>query len=96
MPEEYREYINSWRTILPDWQFKLWTESDVETFNFKNRDMFDEANNYGRKADIWCFEILEQFGGLYLNVDFECLRPEIVTLHYTYDFYIGCNLLIQI
>lgn len=88
MPEEYNKYINSWREFHPDWEFKLWTEADVDTFNFRNRDIFTEANNYSRKADIWCLEILEQFGGLYLNVDFQCLK-QMDTLHYAYDFYIA-------
>ena len=88
MPEEYNKYINSWREIHPEWEFKMWTEVDVPTFNFKNKDLFDEATNYSRKADIWCLEILEQFGGLYLNIDFQALK-RMDTLHYTYDFYIA-------
>lgn len=88
LPEEYKKYIYSWQEFHPDWEFKLWTEADLPTFNFINRDIFDEANNYSRKADIWCLEILEQFGGLYLNIDFQCLK-RMDTLHYTYDFYIA-------
>lgn len=88
MPEEYKKYIQSWRDFHPDWEFKLWIEQDLPTFNFVNRDIFDEANNYSRKADIWCLEILEQFGGLYLNIDFQCLK-RMDMLHYTYDFYIA-------
>ena len=88
MPEEFYNYINSWREFHPDWEFKLWTEADLPTFDFKNRDLFDEARNFSKKADIWCLEILEQCGGLYLNIDFQCLR-RMDTLHYTYDFYIA-------
>lgn len=88
MPQEYNKYINSWREFHPDWEFKLWTEADLPTFNFKNRDIFDHADNYSRKADIWCLEILEQEGGLYLNIDFQCLK-RMDTFHYTYDFYIA-------
>lgn len=88
MPEEYKNYINSWREFHPDWEFKLWTEADIPTFNFKNKDLFDESANYSRKADIWCLEILEQEGGLYLNIDFQCLK-RVDVLHYTYDFYIA-------
>jgi mannosyltransferase OCH1-like enzyme len=87
-PEKYREYQKTWLMHHPDWEFKLWMDEDVEYFSFKNRDLFDQATNYGEKSDLWCYEILEQYGGLYIDIDFECLAS-LEILHYLYDFYIG-------
>lgn len=88
LPEEYQKFQKSWQNFHPDWKYKLWTEKDVSTFSFENKDLFDTAKNYGEKSDIWRYEILFKEGGLYIDTDFECLAPFDV-FHYTYDFYIG-------
>ena len=49
---------------------------------------FHTATKYGEKSDIWRYEILEQFGGLYIDVDMQALES-LEDLHYFYDFYIG-------
>lgn len=87
-PEQFKEFQETWLAHHPDWEYKLWTGADVATFPFKNKDLFDKAKNFGEKADIWRYEILEQFGGVYVDVDFECLKP-LDILHYVYDFYVG-------
>jgi mannosyltransferase OCH1-like enzyme len=88
LPYEYKEFQKSWQKHHPDWEYKLWTEKDLATFPFKNRDLFDASVNYGEKSDIWRYEILEKEGGLYIDTDYECLAP-LDVFHYTYDFYTG-------
>lgn len=36
---------------------------------------FDAAKNYGEKSDILRYEILFVYGGVYADVDVECLQP---------------------
>jgi mannosyltransferase OCH1-like enzyme len=36
---------------------------------------FDRASNFGEKSDIWRYEILFRLGGVYVDTDFECVRP---------------------
>jgi inositol phosphorylceramide mannosyltransferase catalytic subunit len=88
LPEQYKEFQQSWLVHHPDWEYKLWTDADVSSFSFKNKELFDEARNFGQKADIWRYEILEKFGGVYIDTDFECLKP-LDSLHYAFDFYAG-------
>jgi len=40
-----------------------------------NRGALEAARNWGEKSDILRYEILAQFGGLYVDTDFECLAP---------------------
>jgi len=87
-PQEYKLCQESWIKNNPGWEFKLWTEKDIEDFAWQNRDLFDAAKNYGEKSDIWRYEILEQFGGLYIDVDMECLKSH-EEIHSLFDFYIG-------
>ncbi len=61
---------------------------DTKGLRFDNRQFYDEAINYGEKSDILKWEIVYRFGGLYVDTDFECLRP-LDFYHYTYDFYTG-------
>lgn len=61
---------------------------DVKNLNFDNKAFFDEATNYGEKSDIIKWEVVYRFGGTYIDIDFECLKP-FDMLHHMYDFYTG-------
>lgn len=81
-------FRETWINLHPDWHYKLWTNEDLKTITLQNQDLFDHAQNWGEKADILRYEILYQFGGLYVDLDFECLKPFDI-LHQSYDFYCG-------
>ena len=57
-----------------------------ELGKLKNQALYDEAKNYGERSDIIRFEILDRFGGLYTDIDYECFEPFDI-LHHSYDFY---------
>jgi mannosyltransferase OCH1-like enzyme len=80
--------MRTWQERHPDWQYRLWTDDDLPTFPFCNRARFDQAQNIGEKADILRYEILNAYGGLYVDTDFECLAP-FDPLHPLADFYVG-------
>lgn len=61
---------------------------DVTSLLFDNKDMYDAAVNYGEKSDILKWEIVYRFGGVYVDIDFEALKP-LDSLHSRYDFYTG-------
>lgn len=61
---------------------------DVKNIDFKTRTFFDESKNYGERSDILRWELLHQFGGVYIDVDCECFKPFDV-LNRMYDFYTG-------
>ncbi len=87
-PEKYKMYRDSWIKNHPDWEYKLWTEKEIDQLGLTNREMYDHAVNYGEKSDIARYEILYRFGGLYVDTDFESYKS-LDALHKTYDFYIG-------
>lgn len=87
-PEKYRAYMQSWIDFHPTWELRLWTDADVATFPWKNRALFDRATNYGEKSDIWKYEIVEEFGGVYVDTDEACLK-ELDAFHDHYDFYLA-------
>jgi len=88
LPEEYKRYAEKAKALHPDWEYKLWTDEDVNSFPWTNKRKFKMAENPGMKSDIWRYEILYQFGGLYLDMDVECIRP-FDPMHERLQFYIG-------
>lgn len=88
VPEKYHEWMKSWAN-LQGWEYKLWTDQDVKKMTLYNQEVYEKSTNYGEKSDILRLEILKNYGGLYVDVDFECIKPEIMNdLHKAFDFYI--------
>lgn len=87
-PERFKKYQDSLKKFHPDWEYRLWTDDDVKEFNLINQEAFDNAKTYSAKANIFRYEILDRFGGLYVDTDCECLRP-FDLLHEYYEFYVG-------
>lgn len=83
IPDRYKKLNDSFKQLNPDWEYRLWSDEDIEEFNLINKKAFDIAGNYGMKSDIARYEIVEKFGGIYADTDFECLKP--------LDDFIGCS-----
>jgi len=88
LPKKYKMLQETWRHNHPDWEYRLWTDKDIEDFDLYNKELFDKGINFGEKANILRYEILYRFGGLYVDTDFECLKPFDV-LNENYEFYCG-------
>ncbi len=91
VPERYNNWRASWKKHNPDWEYKLWTDKEVAEFELVNRKLYDATTNLGAKSDILRYELLNQFGGLYVDTDFECCKS-FDMLNHSYNFYTGvCN-----
>lgn len=89
VPEVYAPYMKSWQEKHPDWEYRLWIDENISSlFPLYNQVYFEAAENHGMKSDILRWELLYRFGGVYADMDFECLNP-LDELHYAYDFYTG-------
>jgi inositol phosphorylceramide mannosyltransferase catalytic subunit len=72
MPEEFIYYGETWKTHNPGWELKLWTEANLTT---RYPDLVKRCWKYRHEANIYRYELLLQEGGVYIDTDFECLRP---------------------
>nr|MBA2307115.1 hypothetical protein [Candidatus Dependentiae bacterium] len=71
----------------PDWEYKLWTEEDIPSLQLENQEFYDLSENCAEKADIVRYELLNKFGGVYVDIDFVCLKPfDVLT---QYEFWAG-------
>jgi len=75
LPNGYKRFTDTWKQFHPEWEYKLWTDMDVDSIRFEKKGIFNACNNNGMKSDIFRYEILRQQGGIYIDTDFECLKP---------------------
>jgi mannosyltransferase OCH1-like enzyme len=85
-PAEFKTWQKSIVALHPGWEYKLWRDKDIESLNLYNKSLYKASKNYGERSDIARYEILYQFGGVYLDVDFQCIKS-LSDFHHVYDFY---------
>jgi hypothetical protein len=79
IPIEWKEFQSSWQRFHPDWQYILWTNEDnrrfIETHYPEFITTYDDYSYDIQRADAVRYFILHHFGGIYADLDLECLRP---------------------
>lgn len=76
LPAIAQECIASWHEHMPEWEYRRWDESkfDIATAPLYVRQAY-EAKKYAFVSDYVRLWALEQYGGLYMDVDFKVYRP---------------------
>lgn len=75
MPEEYKNYINGWKKLMPDWQFMEWNESNFDFSDCTYAKQAYEMKKFAFASDYVRVCVLEEYGGVYLDTDVELLKP---------------------
>ncbi|MFF3356491.1 glycosyltransferase [Streptomyces sp. NPDC002917] len=94
VPPEWQKWADSWRIHHPGWGYRLWTDADNRAFLQEHYPWFlpvyDGYPEAIMRADAIRYFLLDHFGGLYVDLDFECLKPvtEILGGH---DLVLGCE-----
>ena len=90
LPDNYKKWQETWQNMGPEWEYKLWTDKEVKNLKLINQKFYDLERNYGAKSDILRIEILYNYGGIYVDTDFECLQAQPFELfNSNFDFYVG-------
>ncbi len=76
MPEMVRQCIASWHHYMPEWKYILWNEEnfDIASARLYVRQAY-ECQKYAFVSDYVRLWALEQYGGLYMDVDFVVYKP---------------------
>lgn len=86
VPDVFKKYMKTWQAMHPNWEYILWTDQKIkELFPLYNQEFYDQTDGFGVKSDLLKWEIIYRFGGVYADVDFECLQPLDELL--CYDFF---------
>ena len=75
IPKICKKWMNSWKELNPQWEYKLWNEQNIKELNVENLNVYSKDFNPGYRSDILRYVILKKFGGIYVDTDFECLKP---------------------
>lgn len=65
--------IESWKINFcnkyTDWEYILWSEKEINNLNMINNDIYNTETTLRGKSDIARYEILYQYGGVFLDAD---------------------------
>ena len=75
MPERLKRWQESWRRMLPDFEFILWNESNFDINSVPWVKEAYEAGMYAFAADYIRYYALYTYGGIYMDTDVEVVRP---------------------
>ena len=89
IPDEWQAYVQSWRTHHPHWQHILWTDENNRKFiqdHYPDFLEFYDSYSYNiQRADVIRYFILYTYGGVYVDLDLECLQPiDRLLAHHTF------------
>ncbi len=75
LPGLYRRCLESWKKYAPECEIRIW---DLKTYNADRCLFFKQAiehKNWAFASDYARADILEKYGGIYMDLDVEMLRP---------------------
>lgn len=79
LPERFRESAESWRHHHPDWEWRLWTDADIQAFVEREHpemvSLFASYRDQIQRVDAVRYLILSTTGGIYADLDVVCLKP---------------------
>jgi len=79
IPSEWQEFVLSWHRHNPGWRYYLWSAEARKAYISANIPGYLKTYNRFRrnvqKADVFRYIVLERMGGLYVDLDMECLEP---------------------
>ena len=75
LPEELEKYIASWKKFLPDYEIIEWNESNFNVYESEFVRQAYEAKKYAFVSDYARLAALYKFGGIYLDVDIQVMKP---------------------
>ncbi|HEX4199691.1 MAG TPA: glycosyltransferase [Caulobacteraceae bacterium] len=92
VPARFTALRETWRTRNPGWTIRLWTDRDLEDLvASRYPELLEMYRGYAApicRADLGRYLVLETFGGVYADLDCECLKP-LDALLARQDFVIG-------
>ena len=84
IPPKFTEFAESWKKHHPDWKYVLWDEKAmnelVEEKFPQYRKQYEHLPFDIQRWDVIRYLILFTYGGLYADLDYQCLKPFDVIL----------------
>jgi len=91
IPKAFKRYYPSWKRCFPQWEHKFWTDEDNRNLVKQHYPWFlkiyDSFPKEIYRADVSRYFYLYHHGGIYTDMDNECLAPfEHLLINHTFVF----------
>lgn len=86
-PKLFDSLVKKIKEINFDYEIIEWNDSNIN-FELLNIDLFNKCENLGAKSDIFRFEVLYKYGGIYMDYDFIQVKKFDDILDF--NFFVGC------
>ena len=75
IPEKYQKCMDSWKKYCPDYEIKIWNSDTYDVK--KNKYMYQayEAKKWAFVSDYARLDVVYQYGGIYMDMDVEVIKP---------------------
>ena len=74
MPKSQQDCIRSWKKILPDYEIMRWDESTFDYNAYSASRYAYQEKKYALVSDVCRYNVLYEYGGIYLDTDVEVFR----------------------
>ena len=72
VPEDKVRSLRQWLELHPEWRARLWTDADLPDLVLGAR--VNSSRSHVQQADLVRYEAVHRHGGVYVDLDFDCLR----------------------
>jgi len=75
-PQYFIDNVNKWKSLMPDWEYMIWT-NDKMTEKYFDKDYLEVINkvvNPSQASDFIRFYVMNKWGGYYLDADVTPIR----------------------
>lgn len=83
MPKSQRDCIVGWKKLMPDYEIKRWDESTFDLDKYPLAQYACEVKKFALASDVCRYNVLAQYGGIYLDTDVEVFQR--------FDHLLDCN-----
>jgi inositol phosphorylceramide mannosyltransferase catalytic subunit len=79
LPASFAAFRQTWQRHHPDWSFPLYDDADCRRLVVEHYPelvaLYDNYPTNVQRADLFRYLVVHRYGGVYADVDMECLRP---------------------
>jgi len=75
LPKRYEKCLESWKKYAPDFEIKIWNQNNYHAINCPFYDQAIEEKCWAFASDYARADVLRRYGGIYMDLDVELLRP---------------------
>ncbi len=94
VPERWKPLQHTWLEMHPNWEYRLWTDEDnrafIQSCYPRFLSVYDAYPHGINRADAFRYFVMAHHGGVYVDLDCECLRP-LDTLLDGHELVLGCE-----